>query len=116
MVFQYCANRIPEISDELYRIDDGMRTGFDGKWVLLRCDAIGVQEALDQITYGLRSTSMGAFYAGIRIFFILQARRTAHIGISHQHRIKLYPVRNILSFLQLQREYCLKIAARISMT
>ena len=31
MVFQYCAHRIPEISDELYRIDDGMRTGFGWK-------------------------------------------------------------------------------------
>ncbi|MCB0537589.1 MAG: enoyl-CoA hydratase/isomerase family protein [Bacteroidetes bacterium] len=28
MVFQYVSNRIPEISDELYRIDDAMRAGF----------------------------------------------------------------------------------------
>lgn len=27
-VFRYASNRIPEISDELYRIDDGMRAGF----------------------------------------------------------------------------------------
>lgn len=31
MVFQYVSNRIPEISDELYRIDDAMRTGFGWK-------------------------------------------------------------------------------------
>ena len=51
MVFQYCAHRIPEISDELYRIDDGMRTGFGWKMGPFEMwDAIGVQEALDQMT------------------------------------------------------------------
>ena len=44
MVFQYCAHRIPEISDELYRIDDGMRTGFGWKMGPFEMwDAIGVQ-------------------------------------------------------------------------
>ena len=28
MIFQYVSNRIPEISDELFRIDDAMRAGF----------------------------------------------------------------------------------------
>jgi 3-hydroxyacyl-CoA dehydrogenase len=28
MIFQYSSNRIPEISDEIYRIDDAMRAGF----------------------------------------------------------------------------------------
>jgi 3-hydroxyacyl-CoA dehydrogenase len=46
----YVSNRVPEISDELYRIDDGMRAGFG--WELgpfESCDAIGVQEMLAQM-------------------------------------------------------------------
>ena len=43
----YVSNRVPEISDELYRIDDGMRAGFG--WELgpfESCDAIGVKEMI----------------------------------------------------------------------
>ncbi|HTB06550.1 MAG TPA: 3-hydroxyacyl-CoA dehydrogenase NAD-binding domain-containing protein [Bacteroidia bacterium] len=47
-LFAYCSNRIPEISDELYKIDDAMRAGFG--WQLgpfETWDAIGVQAAID---------------------------------------------------------------------
>ena len=46
-LFQYVSNRIPEISDELYRIDDALKAGFG--WDLgpfEYWDAIGVKEAL----------------------------------------------------------------------
>ncbi len=46
-MFAYVSHRIPEISDELYRIDDGMRAGFG--WELgpfESWDAIGVEDAL----------------------------------------------------------------------
>ncbi len=46
-MFAYVSNRIPEISDELYRIDDGMRAGFG--WELgpfEAWEAIGVKEVL----------------------------------------------------------------------
>lgn len=46
-LFQYVSNRIPEISDELYRIDDAMRTGFG--WELgpfETWDAIGLAKAI----------------------------------------------------------------------
>lgn len=49
-VFQYASNRIPEISDELYRIDDGMKAGFG--WELgpfETWDAVGVKAALTQM-------------------------------------------------------------------
>jgi hypothetical protein len=32
-MFAYVSNRIPEI-DELYKIDDAMKAGFDGKWTI----------------------------------------------------------------------------------
>ncbi len=46
-LFGYVSHRIPEISDELYRIDDGMRAGFG--WELgpfESWDAIGVEEVI----------------------------------------------------------------------
>ena len=46
-LFEYVSDRIPEISDELYRIDDAMRAGFGwelGPFELW--DAVGVKEAI----------------------------------------------------------------------
>lgn len=46
-LFQYVSNRIPEISDELYRIDDAMKAGFG--WELgpfEYWDALGVKETV----------------------------------------------------------------------
>ncbi len=47
-LFQYVSNRIPEIADELYRIDDALKAGFG--WDLgpfEYWDAIGVKEAVE---------------------------------------------------------------------
>lgn len=49
-IFQYSSNRIPEISDELYKIDDAMRAGFG--WELgpfETWDALGVQKTVDKM-------------------------------------------------------------------
>jgi 3-hydroxyacyl-CoA dehydrogenase len=46
-LFEYVSDRIPEISDELYRIDDAMRAGFGwelGPFELW--DAVGIQESI----------------------------------------------------------------------
>ncbi|PRY07839.1 3-hydroxyacyl-CoA dehydrogenase [Pontibacter ummariensis] len=50
-LFQYVSNRIPEISDELYRIDDALRAGFG--WELgpfEYWDAIGAREGAQRMT------------------------------------------------------------------
>lgn len=50
MVFQYVSNRIPEISDELYSIDDGMRAGFG--WEVgpfEHWDIVGVAKTVEQM-------------------------------------------------------------------
>lgn len=47
-LFEYVSDRIPEISDELYRIDDAMRAGFGwelGPFELW--DAVGVKEGIE---------------------------------------------------------------------
>ena len=46
-MFAYCSNRIPEISDDLYKIDDAMKAGFgweNGPFQIW--DAIGVESAI----------------------------------------------------------------------
>jgi len=46
-LFEYVSDRIPEISDELYRIDDAMRAGFGWELGPFEVwDAIGISEAL----------------------------------------------------------------------
>lgn len=56
-LFEYVSDRIPEISDELYRIDDAMRAGFGwelGPFELW--DAVGVRESLEGMEkYGHRA-------------------------------------------------------------
>ncbi|WP_443945879.1 3-hydroxyacyl-CoA dehydrogenase/enoyl-CoA hydratase family protein [Pedobacter sp. AW1-32] len=53
-LFEYVSDRIPEISDELYRIDDALRAGFGwelGPFELW--DAVGVAEAIEgMVKYG----------------------------------------------------------------
>lgn len=47
-LFEYVSNRIPEISDELFRIDDGMRAGFG--WQLgpfEAWDALGLEKGIE---------------------------------------------------------------------
>ncbi|MFN3916291.1 MAG: 3-hydroxyacyl-CoA dehydrogenase/enoyl-CoA hydratase family protein [Flavobacteriales bacterium] len=49
-IFAYVSNRIPEISDELYRIDDALKAGFG--WELgpfETWDAVGIAEGIQQI-------------------------------------------------------------------
>ena len=46
-MFQYVSNRIPEISDELYRIDDAMKAGFGWEHGPFQIwDAIGVEKGV----------------------------------------------------------------------
>ncbi|KLT66180.1 3-hydroxyacyl-CoA dehydrogenase/enoyl-CoA hydratase family protein [Pedobacter sp. BMA] len=58
-LFEYVSDRIPEISDELYRIDDAMRAGFGwelGPFELW--DAVGVKEGIEGMEqYGNKAAS-----------------------------------------------------------
>lgn len=52
-LFAYVANRVPEISDELYRIDQGMKAGFGWKLGPFETwDAIGVKNAVGLMQKG----------------------------------------------------------------
>ena len=52
LLFSYISNRIPEISDELYRVDDGMMAGFGWE--------IGAFESWDTLGVGRTVTAMKA--------------------------------------------------------
>jgi 3-hydroxyacyl-CoA dehydrogenase len=58
-LFEYVSDRIPEISDELYRIDDAMRAGFGWELGPFEVwDAIGLKESLDGMEkYGNEASS-----------------------------------------------------------
>jgi len=49
-LFEYVSNRIPEISDEFYRIDDAMRAGFGWELGPFEIwDALGVKETVERV-------------------------------------------------------------------
>ncbi len=49
-LFAYCTNRIPEIADEIYRLDDAMRAGFGWELGPFQIwDVLGVQEVLNSM-------------------------------------------------------------------
>lgn len=53
MLFAYISNRIPEISDDLYKIDDGLKAGFGWEIGAFESwDALGVKRILDQMNKG----------------------------------------------------------------
>lgn len=82
-LFQYATNRIPEISDELYRIDDALRAGFGWKQGPFEAwDAIGYDTVLTEMEkadkkpadwlYKMKDAGHKAFYKienGLKIYY-----------------------------------------------
>jgi 3-hydroxyacyl-CoA dehydrogenase len=82
-LFQYATNRIPEISDELYRIDDALRAGFGWKQGPFKAwDAIGFDTVLTEMEkadkkpadwlYKMKDDGHKAFYKienGLKLYY-----------------------------------------------
>ena len=82
-VFQYATNRIPEISDELYRIDDALKAGFGSQMGPFETwDAIGMEKTLKvmeelgrkpaQFVYDMIAAGVTSFYKiedGVRKYY-----------------------------------------------
>ncbi|KAB1065071.1 3-hydroxyacyl-CoA dehydrogenase/enoyl-CoA hydratase family protein [Salibacter halophilus] len=82
-LFQYATNRIPEISDELYRIDDALRAGFGWKQGPFEAwDAIGFDTVLNEMEkadkkpadwlYKMKDAGHKAFYKienGLKLYY-----------------------------------------------
>ncbi|RIV27349.1 3-hydroxyacyl-CoA dehydrogenase/enoyl-CoA hydratase family protein [Fibrisoma montanum] len=86
--FRYATNRIPEISDELYRIDAAITTGFGWQLGLFETwDAIGVRKGVELIeslgqkpaqwVYDMLDAGYEAFYkveGGKRLYYDIQTK------------------------------------------
>ena len=91
-IFQYVSNRIPEISDELYKIDDAMKAGFGWEHGPFQIwDAIGVEKGIDIMkAEGLTPASWvnDMLAAGSTSFYTVQEGATYFYDISSKTQIK----------------------------
>jgi 3-hydroxyacyl-CoA dehydrogenase len=85
-LFAYVSYRIPEIADDLFKIDDGMKAGFG--WQLgpfEAWDAVGVEAAIAQITSENNTVAQWVVEmlgAGAKSFYLVEdgVRKYWHIG------------------------------------
>ena len=98
-LFQYVSNRIPEISDELYRIDDAMKAGFG--WELgpfEYWDALGVADAVkameaagmkpNQWVNEMLASGKNSFYAienGVKKYYDVASKTYKNIPGTEQY-------------------------------
>jgi 3-hydroxyacyl-CoA dehydrogenase len=87
-LFQYSSNRIPEIADELYKIDDALKTGFGWKQGPFETwDILGVQKTVqkmqelgykpNQWVYDMLESGKTSFYkteGGRRLYYDIQSK------------------------------------------
>lgn len=91
-MFAYVSNRIPEISDELYRIDDAMKAGFgweNGPFEIW--DAVGVEKGLELIE--AEGLQVGAWVsemvsAGVTNFYTVKEGFTYYYDIPAKAQTK----------------------------
>ncbi len=85
-LFQYVSNRIPEIADELYKIDDAICAGFGWEMGPFETwDSLGVKKTVDKMKemgYTPNQWVMDMLDAGIDSFY------TADKGIRHYYEIR----------------------------
>ncbi len=99
MLFSYVSHRIPEIADELYKIDDGMRAGFGWEMGPFEMwDAIGVQTILEKSDSKIadwvadaNASGMDTFYkveSGVKLFWDIPSKSYKEIP-GQQDKISL---------------------------
>jgi 3-hydroxyacyl-CoA dehydrogenase len=92
-IFAYASNRIPEISDELYRIDDAMKAGFGwdhGPFQIW--DAIGVQEGIQIMKQeGLEPNAwvMKMLEKGNTSFYTIENGSKFYFDIGTEEQVKI---------------------------
>ncbi|GET46433.1 3-hydroxyacyl-CoA dehydrogenase/enoyl-CoA hydratase family protein [Capnocytophaga felis] len=91
-LFAYVQNRIPEISDELYRIDDAMKAGFgwlNGPFEIW--DAIGIQEGVALMQsegYEPASWITDMIASGSKSFYVIKDEFTYYYDIPNKKYLK----------------------------
>lgn len=92
-LFAYAANRIPEISDELYKIDDAMRAGFGWEHGPFQIwDAVGVEKGIQLIKdEGLEVASWvnEMLETGSKDFYSVKNAKTYYYDIERKEQVKI---------------------------
>jgi 3-hydroxyacyl-CoA dehydrogenase len=92
-MFQYASNRIPEISDELYRIDDAMKAGFGWEFGPFEIwDSIGVQDGIEMMkTEGYKPNTwvLEMLEAGQKSFYSIKEGAKYYYDIPKKSNVKI---------------------------
>lgn len=102
-LFQYVSNRVPEISDEIYKVDDALNAGFG--WQLgpfKSWDAIGLEEGIKGME--ANGTPPAAWVydmvkGGFKSFYIIENGREKYYDV-HSKSYKLIPGQENFIILQ----------------
>ena len=92
-MFAYVSNRIPEISDELYKIDDAMKAGFgweQGPFEIW--DAIGIEKAIEIMTTENQKPAVWVtemLASGNKSFYALKDGATYFYDIPSKSQVKI---------------------------
>ena len=85
-LFSYISHRIPEISDEIYRVDDAMKAGFGWEIGAFESwDILGVKDTLDamkQAGYDVASWVTGFISAGNTSFYKIENGKRLYYDVS----------------------------------
>lgn len=106
IIFAYCAHRVPEISDEIYRIDDAMRSGFG--WDIgpfEYWDILGLEGTIQKIKtneLGLPSWIDEMISKGNTSFYKIENGRSCYYDITSQS-YKQIPGRDEIIVLDMLR-------------
>jgi len=92
-LFAYASNRIPEISDELYKIDDAMKAGFGWKHGPFEIwDAIGVEKGIELMKaegYEPAAWVNEMLDKGVKEFYDVRDGNTYYYGIPEKTHVKI---------------------------
>lgn len=107
-MFQYCSNRIPEITDAFYKIDDAMKAGFgweNGPFEIW--DAIGVEKGIELMKaegYQPASWVTDMLAAGNTSFYSVKDGATHFYSITNK-KVEKIPGQDAFIILNNIREY-----------
>ena len=92
-MFAYVSNRIPEISDDLYKIDDAMKAGFGWEHGPFQIwDAIGVQNGIEIMNAEGQKPAQWVFNmldSGSNSFYTVQNGATLAYSIEHNKQVEI---------------------------
>ncbi|SHI55045.1 3-hydroxyacyl-CoA dehydrogenase [Mesonia phycicola] len=92
-LFAYVSNRIPEISDELFKIDDGMKAGFGWEHGPFQVwDAIGVEKSVEMMKaegYDPAAWVTEMLETGVKSFYTVKNGNTYYYDIPQKKHVKI---------------------------